>query len=180
MQTLIIGGKRGLGKGLIDQFSELGEVVVTGKELDITNNNCQVILLDMMSIADIIINNAYAGSGQRDLLLTAFSRYSTSSKIFINIESVNAWREGELTPSQIIYATDKLALVSARRHLQKLPRNMSLIGVCPSTIDTEFNKNKNVSKMTISETAKIIFDCAKYAISGIEVSEIHIRKSNNV
>ena len=52
-------------------------------------------------------------------------------------------REGQLTVDQIAYATDKLALVTARRHLQKLPRQMKIIGICPATVDTKYNASKN-------------------------------------
>jgi NAD(P)-dependent dehydrogenase (short-subunit alcohol dehydrogenase family) len=177
MQTLIIGGTSNLGAGLAEKFKNLGSITVTGRELDIASLTHRITLLDMMSDYDIIINNAYCGDNQRSLLLNAFDRYKDTNKIFVNVESIHAWREGNLTKDQIEYATDKLALVTARKHLQKLPRKMKIIGVCPSIIDTTYNKNKQVPKMSIDHAAEIIFGNVVLTIdTDTEVSEIIFQK----
>lgn len=179
MRTLVIGGSRGLGAALVDQFGVgyANTVKYTGSELDISNPESRKILVDYVEEYDVVINNAYCGSGQRDLMLEIFDRYKDTNKVLVNIESMNAWRQGPLNSNQIMYATDKLALVEARRHLQRLPRSLKIIGICPAMIDTEYNKNKPGPKMSAVDVALIVFNVVQYTRSGIEVLEIHLQRN---
>ncbi len=177
MRVLVIGGTSGIGASIVKVFKDNGhEVTATGRELDIGSESARHHLVYLMNTADTIVNCAYSGSNQRELLFKAFDEYKDQNKIFINIESANAWREGQLTVDQIAYVTDKLALVTARRHLQKLPRQMKIIGICPATVDTKYNASKNIPKMKVDSVAIIIYNAVTTVLEyGIELSEIHMQ-----
>ena len=152
--VVIVGGSKGIGKGLYDAFMDKGCVVhsISRKNCDITNYNQIDSYFDKLSKVDILVNNAainYCKSIEEisldewqsviDTNLTAYfyiiqkclPLMEKGSKI-VNVSSI-AGRSKSLV-SGVHYTSSKAGLIGLTRQLaQELgPKGININCVCPS------------------------------------------------
>lgn len=126
----------------------------------------------IQSKVDIFYNNAYCDS-QVDLLYEVFEAWRHEPKLIVNMCSINHSLTNPKGIPQSRYSVDKHALYNASNHLRTLDRQCKILTVIPGIIDTAYNQNKQVPKMTLTDALDIIIDAVETNTSKtIEIQEI--------
>ena len=152
--VVVVGGSKGIGKGIVNAFNDLGAVVysLSRDNCDITNKKDINRIFDNLDKVDILINNAAINyckpieeislnewNGVIDTNLTSYfyiikkclPLMSEGSKI-VNVSSI-AGRSKSLV-SGVHYTSSKAGLIGLTRQLaQELgPKGININCVCPS------------------------------------------------
>lgn len=156
-KMFITGHRRGIGKNLTEFFSKKYEIIVSDA-YDINDVNSIDHILSLMADSDIIINNAYGNSfAQTELLYLFYENFSQSTKHFIDIQSINIKLSSTKGIPQSKYSVHKTASNYAIKHLQQFSdRSCTLTALCPSITDTDYNRNKDVVKMSTTDVSRVV------------------------
>ncbi len=168
MKTLVIGHTSGIGEELTQILEADGVSRSTGFDINNRNNDFNY------TPYNTIILNAYGDFTSQLQTLYEIIENDTFNKdtLVIVISSIKAWNE---TPTDIFrskYAVEKGALNHAIRNLNNL--NYNIVSVCPSYVETSFNKGKDLPMMSVQYLAlvvdRIVNDFYKFGIKTIEIA----------
>lgn len=172
--ALIIGHTSGIGAGLIyntPYYITKGVSRSTG--YDVNNNNTKFDYSEY----SVIILNAYGDfTSQLKTLYNIVENPTFNKKtLIVVISSIKAWNSVPTDLSRSKYAVEKNALNKASSDLNFM--GYSVMTVCPSYVETEFNKNKKVPMLSVDYVANLIWDkITEFHIQGILTKEIIIER----
>ena len=175
--VIVVGGSKGIGKGVVDNFNSLGAIVhsLSRNNCDITNPDQIDSYFDKLDKVDILINNAAINYCKpiEDISLNEWNSVINTnltsffyiikkclplmkrgSKI-VNISSI-AGRSKSLV-SGVHYTSSKAGLIGLTRQLaQELgPKGININCVCPSQTLTPMLES-SMTKFEIHELSKNI------------------------
>ena len=166
--VVVVGGSKGIGKGIVDTFNDLGAIVysLSRDNCDITNKKDIDNIFDNLKEVDILINNAAINyckpieeislNEWNDVINTNLTSYfyiikkclplmKKGGKI-VNVSSI-AGRDKSLV-SGVHYTSSKAGLIGLTRQLaQELgPKGININCVCPSQPLTPMLKRSMTDK----------------------------------
>lgn len=176
-KVAITGHTNGIGKALYDVYTRNGWVVV-----GLSRSNGYDIKLDKINDAisdcDVLVNNAWDGFGQVDLLIKTFYKWiDCPDKTIINIStalqmypiSVNQ------TEGDLLYHVTKQSLEESITQLRSLSRGPRLVTVRPGAVATKKGETGADPNVWADSIMKIL-----YNIDGsLQVSEITMDTVNS-
>lgn len=155
----ITGHTSGLGKSLFDHYRQKGCVVEgfsRSNGYDLFTLGTQDRILQRINDYDVLINNAYAGWSQIELLYLTFEKWKTQPKHIINISS----NSGDGVKNFVHpYAAHKTALDKASEQLNAIKEaHCRVTNLRPGWLDTErvAKFNINEPKIALTEMIQII------------------------
>ena len=175
--VVVVGGSKGIGKGIVDTFNDLGAIVysLSRDNCDITNKKDIDNIFDNLKEVDILINNAAINyckpieeislNEWNDVINTNLTSYfyiikkclplmKKGGKI-VNVSSI-AGRDKSLV-SGVHYTSSKAGLIGLTRQLaQELgPKGININCVCPSQTLTPMLKRSMTDKQLSNLENKI-------------------------
>lgn len=172
--TLIIGHTSGIGKAISNIIEFEGVSKSTG--FDINDYHKTKRVFDYSKYNSIVLN-AYGDFTSQLKTLYSIVENETFNKetIIVVISSIRAYNFTPDTFERSKYSVEKSAINKASRDLSQMGFNVSVL--CPGYVNTEFNKSKDVPKMTpeyIAQITKMII--SNYVDNGILMKEIVLEK----
>ena len=175
--VVVVGGSKGIGKGIVDTFNDLGAIVysLSRDNCDITNKKDIDNIFDNLKEVDILINNAAINyckpieeislNEWNDVINTNLTSYfyiikkclplmKKGGKI-VNVSSI-AGRDKSLV-SGVHYTSSKAGLIGLTRQLaQELgPKGININCVCPSQTLTPMLKRSMTNEQLSDLESKI-------------------------
>ena len=167
MRTLVIGHTTGIGAELTQVLEADGVSRSTGYNINDIDKD-----FDYGDYSTIILN-AYGDFCSQLKTLYEIVNHETYTKdtLLIVISSIRAWNYSPDTVERSKYSVEKSAINKAVNDLNGLGYNVT--SVCPNYVDTDYNKLKQVPKMTVEYMAlvvkRIIEDFYKFSIKTREI-----------
>jgi len=176
MHILIIGHTSGIGFDIFRSLSKYNDVSGVSKStgFDISTNISKTY---DYSEFDVIILNAVGlkfGSQIDTFFNIVESETFNKDSLVIVMSSASAFKESSNTVDKVKYSTEKNALNKASRNLNNLGYNTSVI--CPSYVDTEWNKDKDVLKLDVSDVTKSVYTVLDSFENGVLIGQIVVKK----
>lgn len=175
-KVAITGHTNGIGKALRDAYTQDGWVVV-----GLSRSNGYNIKLpkinEAISDCDVLINNAWDGFGQVELLLKTFYKWiDCPDKTIINISTSLQMYPTSINHSEedLLYHITKHSLDEATSQLRSLGKGPQLITVRPGAVATQEGEAGADPKVWADSLMKILY---KTDVS-LQVSEITLNTLN--
>jgi len=176
MKIAITGHSRGIGKALFDKLNSEHECFGFSRSngFDITAK--QDLILRNILRCDVLVNNAYSGTSQVEILNNVWSQWKDDeSKTIINISSLSKYPG--LSGNSSGYSAHKAALSHQAFLLMfKTPnRKCRMININPGYVKTDMTKAKHdsASMLTADECADTII-WALNQPQHIEIGELSV------
>jgi hypothetical protein len=167
---IITGHTSNIGKAIYDKYPALGLSRTNGYDI---NDTMEIIDIIRKNNPKVFINNAYSGIAQSNILLGIYEN-NLSCKV-ISMGSMSVYRQDAKSKAQIQYSSDKLHLKHTHEHLKRNGFNSVLIEL--GMVDTSYNKDKDVKKVSIEEVLRIMHICLTENIDIVRVTPL--TKVNN-
>lgn len=167
MKTLVIGHTAGIGAEITQVLEADGVSRSTGFDVNNRKND-----FDYGAYSTIVLN-AYGDFTSQIQTLYDIVESDTFNKdtLIIVVSSIKAWNESPQDIGRSKYAVEKNALNFAVRHLNGMGYNVT--SVCPSYVETDFNKGRDIPMMTVQYLAlvvdRVIEDFYKFGVKTLEV-----------
>ncbi len=167
MKTLVIGHTSGIGAELAQVLNAEGVSRSTGYNINDIPKDYDY------GAYNTIILNAYGDfcSQLKTLYEIVVHNTYTKDTLLVVISSIRAWNCSPDTVERSKYAVEKFAINKAVNDLNNLGYNVT--SICPNYVDTEYNKSKQVPKITVAYMAwvvkRIIDDFHKFNIKTREI-----------
>jgi len=175
IKTLLIGHTSGIGSKIFDILDNtVGVSKSTGfdistdisKEYDYGSYDCIVLnAVGLDSFAQI-----------KTFFNIIEHKSFTKDKLVLVMSSISAFKENLDSVDKIKYSTEKMSLNKATRNLNSIGYSTSVI--CPSYVDTEWNKNRDdIMKLEpekVASVTKTVID--NYFEEGVLINEIVLQQ----
>lgn len=135
----ITGHTDGIGKHLYQHLSPNAIGFSRSNGYDITNRNDRLKILHESSHCNVLINNAYAGFGQSELLMDTFYKWGSTDKTIINVGSRIAEQSlpSRLDSGLLTYQMHKVSLKHLCKDLNAYGCNLNIKYVWFGYVGTE-------------------------------------------
>lgn len=154
MKVAITGHLSGLGKSLYKKIpNSVGIDKLEGNDISKPND-----WIDRALCCDVLINNAYKGFEQCNILEIFFKNWKNENKTIINVSSCAA-NINTLYKENFFYPIHKKALDDACIRLQQIQSNVRIVNIKIGWMDTPMSKDFDQYKLNPDYVADVIINC---------------------
>ena len=179
----IIGHTKGIGKAIADLYRKKNYRVVglsRSNGYDLATN--QEAIITKIADCDLVVVNAYAGTGQYQLLKRIYSSFHHHYKKIAVITSTSGTPEGKDEDNYGAdyneYCWHKEHLIQYVSDLQEdlFTKPLSVYDICPDVVDTDMIKGmwESLPKLKTNEVAEAVRYCFE---STFNINRIVIQKN---
>lgn len=163
MKIAITGHTKGIGKAITDYLQDQGHEVLgysRSNGFDISSEHVRNFIVEQLKYCDVFINNAFALSAQKDLLLKSINLWRDTDNIIINMNSKSI-----LMPTVPEYMKDYVDDKLQQQQIIKdriFKARPYIINFTVGLVDTDMSKVFNSKKINPTDLAKLICNLLEF------------------